>query len=136
VAFIDRTPFHVLRARFSSFDQSKFNASFLRKGQLSFSPAGPARDSCISRIQAAWKPPPPQNSTVGLLMCLSPQVPPLMWRDWFLNGCFSSQRNTYFQSLIGKLCQLTFISGVRQVESLQQMRSCIMSYLYFSFLIF
>lgn len=55
--------------------------------------------SCSGGMQTA----PPQNSTLGLLMCLSPQVHSLMWRDWFLNGCFSSQRNTYFQSLIRKL---------------------------------
>ncbi len=60
-------------------------------------------------------------------MCLAPQVHSLMWRDWFLNSCFSSQRNTYFQSLIGEL--LSFArrhvspSELRQVETLQQMRS-------------
>lgn len=40
-----------------SFDQSKFNAGFLREGQLSSSPTRSAQDSCISRVQTAWKPP-------------------------------------------------------------------------------
>lgn len=77
---------------------------------------------CLDGMETA----PPQNSASGLLMCLSPQVHSLMWRDWFLNGCFSSQRNTCFQSLIRELLGFTrrHVSplGFRQVQALQQMR--------------
>lgn len=40
-----------------SFDQSKFDAGFLMKGQLRCSPTRSAQDSCISCVQTAWKPP-------------------------------------------------------------------------------
>lgn len=65
---------------------------------------------------------PPQNSTSGLLMCPSPQVHSLMWRDWFLSGCFSSQCNTCFHSLIREL--LGFARRrVYPADKLQQTRS-------------
>lgn len=110
-----------------SFDQSKFNAGFLRGRSAEFL----SHQVCTRLLHQprsdGLETAPPQSSTSGLLMCLSPQVHSLMWRDWFLNGCFSSQRNTYFQSLIREL--LGFArrhvspSGLGQVETLQQMRS-------------
>lgn len=63
--------------------------------------------------RAVWK---SQMLTSGLLMFLSPQVHSLMWRGWFLRGCFSSQRNVRFQSPIKEVLATGILQEGRNFE--------------------